>query len=205
VPPRIDFQIPEVDQESLLRASDLEGRVGLRDVSSGPKRQKTIPSTLNERASGDFLLRMGAQASRIPSVPPVSDIVDGFELLSLQRLVKEMEATVNMYFKPGESSAYESVHDVTVRCIKSASKIYGAEEARKDSVGFKLDPVKLASDEVAFEASGYNIAAMALTRQDTHRPHRLNVERLLSLSLDNPEIEHLRSLCGGNCTETRRV
>ena len=143
------------------------------------------------------MLRMGVQASMLANVTPVLDIVEGLELLSLQKLVKGMEATVNMYFKPGTHSSYESVHDVTVRCIKSASKIYGAEEARKESVGFQWDPIKLARDEAAFEASGYCIATMSLTRQDAHRPHRLNVGRLSSLSSDNPEIEHLRSLCGG--------
>jgi hypothetical protein len=140
---------------------------------------------------------MGVQASRIPNVPPISDRCEGFELPALQKLVREMEATVNMYFKPGASSTYESVHDVTIRCIKSASKVYGAEEARKDAVGFEWDPIKLASDMAAFVAADYSITTMALTRQDIHRPHRLNLGRLSSLSADNPESEHLRSLCGG--------
>jgi hypothetical protein len=162
----------------------------LSDHNDDPKRQKVTPTTLlrNTQASGDFLLRMGVQASRIPHSVTSSVISEEFELLSLKKLVKEMEVTVDMYFKPGTNSAYESVHDVTVRCIKSASRIYGAEEARKDSVGFEWDPVKLANDLAAFVASDYNIATMALTRQDFHRPHRLNISRLSSLSADNPEI-----------------
>ena len=139
---------------------------------------------------------MGVQASRVPHQISSSS-KEEFELPSLNKLVREMEVTVKMYFTPGTNSAYESVHEVTVRCIKSASRIYGAEEARKDSVGFKWNPVKLADDLAAFVASDYNIAAMAVTRQDLHRPRRLNVSRLASLSADNPEIEHLRSLCGG--------
>lgn len=51
------------------------------DLGHDPKRQRTTPRALNERASGDFLLRMGVQASRVPSVPPVVGIVEeGFEL-----------------------------------------------------------------------------------------------------------------------------
>jgi hypothetical protein len=106
-----------------------------------------------------------------------------------------MEVTVANYFKP--HSAYESVREVTVRCIKSASKIYGEDEARKGAEGFEWDPAKLAADQAAFEAADFSITTMALTRQDELRPQRLNVGRLLSLSADNPEMEHLRSLCGG--------
>ncbi len=97
---------------------------------------------------------MGVQASRVPhSVSSSSK--EEFELPSLNKLVREMEVTVEMYFTPGTNSAYESVHDVTVRCIKSASRIYGAEEARKDSVGFEWNPVKLANDLAAIVICKY--------------------------------------------------
>ena len=38
---------------------------------------------------------------------------------------------------------------------------------------------------------------MARTRQSEMRADRLNLERVKSLSADNPEIEHVKSLCGG--------
>jgi hypothetical protein len=92
-----------------------------------------------------------------------------FDLIVLQDLVKEIEVTVGKYFKPGAHSTYDSVHDVVVRCIKSASVIYGEDEARKWAEGFKWDPIKLASDQAAFEAADFNIATLAVTRQNELR------------------------------------
>jgi hypothetical protein len=112
-----------------------------------------------------------------------------FELTALQDLVKEI--------KPGVNSAYESVHDVVVRCIKSASIIYGEDEARKWAQGFECDSIKLVNDQAAFEAADFKIATMAVMRQNELRSQRLNLDRLLLLSEDNPERGHLHSLCGG--------
>jgi hypothetical protein len=119
------------------------------------------------------------------------------ELPALRNLIREIEETVGRYFRPGANSAYESVQDVSIRCVKSASKIYGEEAARKEAEGFVWDPDKLASDEAEFEASGFNLAVMALRRQNSFRSQRLNLTRLLSLSTENPEMEHLHSLCKG--------
>jgi hypothetical protein len=154
----------------------------------------------NERASEDFMLRMKVQSSRPVTIRPgkVTEPHDEIiKLPALQDLISEIEGTVGRYFKPGANSAYESVRDVSIRCVKSASKIYGEEAARREAEGFKWDPTKLASDQAEYEASGFNLAVMALKRQDSFRPQRLNLTRLLSLSAENPEMEHLGSLCKG--------
>jgi hypothetical protein len=192
--------IPRGSLLGVKRGAEGTGELGL-DPNREEERWKETRRGSNERASGEFMLRMGAQASRVMIIPPVSEIRgikdEIFELPALQDLILEIEGTVGRYFKPGSNSAYESVHDVSMRCIKSASKIYGEEAARKGAEGFKWDPVKLASDQAAFEAADFSITTMALTRQDSLRSQRLNLTRLLSLSIENPEMEHLRSLCKG--------
>jgi hypothetical protein len=103
-----------------------------RELVCNKKQRMRAPTELNERASSDFILRMGVQTSRLVVTPPVLEIREiadeEFGLTALQDLVKEIEVTVGKYFKPGANSAYESVHHGVVRCIKSASIIYGEDE-----------------------------------------------------------------------------
>ena len=51
-----------------------------------------------------------------------------------------LEETVAKYFKSGANKAYESVHDVVIRCIKSSSKIYGEGEAKAWADGISVGP-----------------------------------------------------------------
>ncbi len=153
-----------------------EGQIKMElelDPDGDRERVREAPGGPNERASVDFMLRMGAQASRLVIVPPASKMSETrdeiLELPALQSLIRKIEGTVVRYFKPEATSAYGSVHDVSVRCIKSASKIYGEEAARKEAEGFEWDPVKLANDQAAFVAADCKITTMALTRQDEHR------------------------------------
>ena len=147
------------------------------------------------------MLRMNAQASRSTtpeSILEVGEIVEeDFDSPPLQELINEMNITVGKYFRAERNSAYESVHEVVHRCIRAASIMYGEAVARIDAEGFQWDQVKLDQDLVDFIEADYNIERLALKRQDEHRARRLNITRLLSLSEDNPELEHLRSLCGG--------
>jgi len=49
--------------------------------------------------------------------------------------------------------------------------------------------------------AGRDLAVMAETRLAEMRPNRLNIDRVNALSPENPEIENLRSLCGGMVVE----
>ena len=72
---------------------------------------------LNERASGDFLLRMNAKASMNPerefkipeTVMEIGDLdeVDDMDSEALKSLVKEIEGTVTKYFKTGPENGYK--------------------------------------------------------------------------------------------------
>jgi hypothetical protein len=97
----------------------------------------------NERASEDFMLRMSAQSSRPATIRPVRRVTEPqdeiIELPALWDLIREIEGTVGRYFRPGANSAYESVRDVSIRCVQSASKIHGEEAARKGAEGFEWD------------------------------------------------------------------
>jgi hypothetical protein len=140
-----------------------------------PKLKFADPSVRNDRAAGDLMLRMAAQASRPRSssqplpVFEVGEIVEDNDLThpALQQLIREMEFTVVLYFKSGSNHAYTSVREVVCRCIRAASRIYGEQEAREWAIGFKWDQKKLLKDYEDFKAADFELETMVLRNKLT--------------------------------------
>ena len=92
------------------------------------------------------------------------------------------------------------VEALLIEAWKKADETYNAGVAAEwGSVNFSLGiPADLVNEHVALLAqAGGDFEKVARDRLDQLRPGRLNHERLLSLSADNPEREHLEDLAEG--------
>ena len=113
-------------------------------------------------------------------------------------LFQELVDTSQLYFEEqSDPNKREAMLKVLKDAIEHCNLEFGKREAQGWAAGFEWDPQALAADMASFEEAGGDLPAMALMRQETMRPDRLNKERVNSLREDNPERGLLLQLCEG--------
>lgn len=111
-----------------------------------------------------------------------------------QRLLDEIRATAETYFRAGGADSSRLLEDTVREAIRASDEEYGVAAAVQWAAGFRFPEEMLKSDERCLQAAQLDFVAMVRRRLITLEPSRLNRERANGLSIDNPERELVMEL-----------
>jgi hypothetical protein len=102
-----------------------------------------------------------------------------------QRLLNEIRATAETYFRAGGADSSRLLEDTVREAIRVSNEEYGVAAAVQWAAGYRFPEEMVKSDERCLQAAQMDFVAMVRRRLITLEPTRLNRERADGLSVDN--------------------
>jgi hypothetical protein len=117
---------------------------------------------------------------------------------------EEIVATADAFFSPKVSLSVDKVLALFERARLQEKNTSGPKEAvewaTEDGVPYQIDPALVAENDALLRAHGFDFEKLVARKQATN-VDRFSVEKVMSLSPDNPEISKLLELAQGMKTE----